>query len=137
VAQKAKPDAVKVAAEAKAPHQRVRRPDLLPDEFVGGFVMFLREHAIVGLAVGFAIGTQAQSLVNSLVKSFILPLVELFFGQNLASRDFTLHFHSHHARFVWGSFAVALVTFLFVLLTIYLLVKVLKLDRLDLPKDKK
>ncbi|PIZ62996.1 hypothetical protein COY17_01460, partial [Candidatus Saccharibacteria bacterium CG_4_10_14_0_2_um_filter_52_9] len=31
------------------------------DEFVGGFVDFLREHAVVGLAIGFVIGVQAQT----------------------------------------------------------------------------
>jgi len=39
-----------------------------PDELVrrqfGGFVNFIREKAVVGLAVGFVIGQQAQGFIN-------------------------------------------------------------------------
>src|SRR3954465_8948007 len=54
---------------------------------VGGFVNFLREHAVVGLAVGFVIGLQAQTLVRQLVDSFITPAFTLFFGQALKDRS--------------------------------------------------
>src|SRR5438270_6152219 len=64
-----------------------------PDEVVSGFVGFLREHAIVGLAVGFVIATQVQSVVKQLTDGFINPLFTLFFGgKTLTTRTFTLHF---------------------------------------------
>jgi hypothetical protein len=47
---------------------------------VTGFIDFLREHAIVALAVGFVIGTQVQSVVKQLVASFISPAFSLLFG---------------------------------------------------------
>lgn len=107
-----------------------------PDEFVGGFIEFLRENAIVGLAVAFAIGSQAQSLVKSLVSSFIDPAFSLLFGEALSKRTFTLHFHSHVGQFGWGAFVFGVLDFLFVLGTIYVIIKVLKLDKLDKKKDK-
>ena len=72
---------------------------------VNGFVTFLREHAIVGLAVGFAIATQVQALVKQLISSFIDPLYGLFFAQKLSDKTVTLHWHDRAQVFGWGAFA--------------------------------
>ena len=124
--------------------QHVRRArksviDIAPDVFsqpVSGFVMFLREHAIVGLAIGFVIGTQVQAVVKQITDSFINPLFALLFSGNksLAARTFTLHFGRRHANFGWGAFAYTLLDFLFVLAVLYTLIKVSKLDKLDKKK---
>ncbi len=102
------------------------------DEFVGGFVNFLREHAIIGLAVGLVIGTQVKSVVDEIVRSFINPLFTLLFGgQQLNKRIFTLHFNGHEAHFGWGAVVYALVDFVFIMLAIYALIKLFKLEKLD------
>jgi large conductance mechanosensitive channel len=99
---------------------------------VSGFTDFLRQNAIVGLAVGFVIGTQVQGLVKQLIASFIDPLTALLFGGvALSSRAFTLHIGKQHASFSWGAFVYALVDFLFVLAVIYGIIKLFQLDRLD------
>jgi large-conductance mechanosensitive channel len=103
---------------------------------VSGFVDFLREHAVVGLAIGFVIGLQVQTLVKQLVASFIDPLFQLLFGKALSQRTFTLHWHSQAANFGWGAFVYGVLDFLFVLATVYATVKLLKLDKLDQPKKK-
>lgn len=99
-----------------------------------GFVNFLREQAVVGLAVGFIIGTQAQTVVKQLVASFVDPLFTLFFGKELSERTFTLTFHGRTADFSWGAFVYMLLNFLFVILAIYVVIKFFKLDKLDKPK---
>ena len=104
-----------------------------PDEVVGGFIDFLREHAIVGLAVGFVIATQMQAFVKQLIASFIDPSFQLLFGKSLSARTFTLHFHSHHANFGWGILVYTLLDFLFVLAAVYAIIKVFNLDKLDKP----
>jgi hypothetical protein len=77
---------------------------------VGGFVDFLREHAIVGLAVGFAIATQLQAVVKQLIASFINPLYGLLFnGQQLSTLSTTLHWHGRAEQFGWGAFVYDLV----------------------------
>lgn len=101
---------------------------------VDGFVGFLRENAVVGLAVGLVIGTQVQSVVKQLIASFIDPLSKLLFGQALSQRAVSVHFNGRTADFAWGSFAYVLIDFVFVLLTVYVIIKVLKLDKLDKPK---
>jgi large conductance mechanosensitive channel protein len=101
-----------------------------------GFLNFLREHAVVGLAIGFVIGLQAQTLVKQLVDSFINPAFQLLIGgQMLSQRSFVLHFHGRAATFGWGAFVYILFNFLFVLAAIYIIYKVFKLDKLDKKDD--
>jgi large-conductance mechanosensitive channel len=107
-------------------------PAIIP---ASGFVQFLREHAIVGLAIGFVIGTQVQTLVKQLIDSFINPAFKLLFGEALTAKASELHFRGRVASFGWGSFAYALLDFLFVLVAVYMIVKSLKLDKLDQPKS--
>lgn len=98
-----------------------------------GFVNFLREHAIVGLAVGFVIGTQVQTVVKQFITSFIDPLFKLLLpgDQALSARTFRLYFDGRHADFGWGAAVYVLLDFLFVAVTIYVVIKIFKLDRLD------
>lgn len=110
-------------------------PDDLVRNQVGGFVNFLREHAVVGLAVGFIIGQQAQTVIKSLVDSFITPTLSLIIGQDLLKKKFTVSNSSGHIYYTWGSFVYGLVNFIFVLLAVYVIIKLLKLDKLDQPKS--
>lgn len=103
---------------------------------VTGFVAFLRDYAVVGLAVGFVIGLQAQNLVKQLVSSFIDPAFQLLFGQALSQRAFILHFHDRTASFTWGAFVYGMLNFVFVLGAIYVIVKFFSLDKLDKPTKK-
>jgi len=104
---------------------------------VSGFVGFLREHAVVGLAVGFAIATQAQALIKQLITSFIDPLYALLFnGDKLSARTTAIHWHGRVQQFAWGAFVYTLIDFLFVLLAIYFIIKLFNLDKLDKPKEK-
>lgn len=103
-------------------------------EQVGGFINFLREHAIVGLAVGFIIGQQAQGVVKQLVASFIDPFIQLLIGgARLSDRKIPVHLFHNSADFAWGAMLYVVINLLCVLATIYVLIKLLKLDKLDKP----
>ncbi len=106
---------------------------------VSGFLGFLREYSVVGVAVGFVIALQAQVVMKQLVASFIDPAFQLLFGgQKLSQRVFVLHFHDRAAEFGWGNFVYILFNFLFMLAAIYIIIKLFALDKLDKPKkDKK
>jgi large conductance mechanosensitive channel len=104
---------------------------------VRGFFDFLREHTVITLAVGFAIATQAQALIKQLISSFIDPLYGLLVnGDKLSNKSAVLHYHGRTAKLGWGAFVYALIDFLFVLLAIYLIVKSLKLDKLEKKAEK-
>lgn len=96
---------------------------------VEGFVGFIKENAVVSVAIGFAIGSQAQPFVKSIISSFIEPSFKLLFGSTLASQKFTLSFGGRSEDFVWGAVANNLLNFLFFLAAIYLIVKLFKLDK--------
>lgn len=103
---------------------------------VGGFVNFLRDNSIVGLAVGFVAGSQAQAIVKALIADFIDPASKLFFGgAKLSDRTFTQHFHGRSVNFRWGDLVATLLNLIFILLVIYFIIKVFKLDKLQKPKS--
>src|SRR5579872_3032154 len=49
---------------------------------LSGFVQFLRDYSVLGLAIGFALGAQVQNVVKQLISSFIDPLFQLIFPGN-------------------------------------------------------
>jgi large-conductance mechanosensitive channel len=109
--------------------------DLVREQF-GGFVNFLRENGVVALAIGFVAGSQAQAVVKALIADFIDPASKLFFGGvKLSDRTFTQHFHGRWTNFHWGDLVYTLLNLLFVLGTIYFIIRVFKLDRLQKPKS--
>jgi large conductance mechanosensitive channel protein len=103
-----------------------------------GFLNFIREHAVVSVAVGFVIASQAQILIRALIDNFINPLYGLLFNtQSLNKQTVTLHFHDRAAPVNWGIIITTLINFLFVLLAIYMLIKIFNLDKLDKKDDTK
>ena len=70
-------------------------------------------------------------LSKQLITSFIDPLFGLFFGATLSTRSFTLTFHGHTEKFTMGAFVYALINFLFIVLVLYIIIKVFNLDKLD------
>ncbi|HEY4963447.1 MAG TPA: MscL family protein [Candidatus Saccharimonadales bacterium] len=127
----------------KQPDSKDRRPKqtnltaLAPVDLAGGFVDFIRNHAIIALAVGFVIATQVQALVKQLVSSFITPTFQFFFNNALANDNLTLHLNNHVVVYSWGVFITDLLDFLFVLVALYLIIRFFKLDKLDKPKETK
>ncbi len=103
---------------------------------VTGFVDFLREHAIVGLAIGFIVGAQARELVDQLMKSFIDPFVGVIIGaDSLSNKTFIVHHGTHDTVFSWGAFVYSLLNFLAVLAVVYIFIKLFSLERLDRKKE--
>lgn len=105
---------------------------------VNGFVTFLREQAVVGLAIGLVIGTQAKQIVDSLTANFINPIVGLLTpgGGDLAKKTFTVHYNGKMGVFGWGAFTATLISFIIVVAVIYFAIKGLRLDKLDKKKEK-
>lgn len=98
-----------------------------------GFIGFVREQGVVGLAIGFIVGTQAKVLVDALTNGFINPMVGLILpgGGSLAGRTFTITVGSQEAVFGWGLFVYTLIDFIIIAGVIYFVFKWLRLDKLD------
>src|SRR5690606_9752132 len=76
-------EAKRAAARAKAEAAKAKaiaateQANRLTKGHAGGFMDFVRQQGVVGLAVGLAIGTAAGASVKSIVDQFISPLVGL------------------------------------------------------------
>ena len=102
-----------------------------------GFMDFVREQGVVGLAVGLAIGTQATLLVKDIVSAIVDPIVGLIIGNpaGLAAAKWNVTVGGRKATFALGQLTYSLIVFVAVCLVVYFLVKGLKLDKLDKKKD--
>lgn len=104
-----------------------------------GFMEFVREQGVVGLAVGLAIGTAATVLVKSIVDNMINPLVgALLPGSSDLNSKFICIGNAGETcinKLAWGVVASNLISFIAVAAVIYFVVKGLKLDKLDKKKD--
>lgn len=97
-----------------------------------GFLDFIREQGVVGLAVGFILGGAVSKLVSSLVADIINPLIGIVLGkaQGLTEASFRLG----SAKILIGNFIAVLIDFAVIALVVYFGVKLLKLDQLDKKK---
>lgn len=97
-----------------------------------GFMTFVREQGVVGLAVGFILGGAVSKVVASLVEDIINPVLGVTLGAagNLSEASFAVG----GAEIMWGSFISVVIDFLVIALVVYYGVKKLGLDKLDKKK---
>ena len=128
-------EAKRAAASAKAAAAKAKASAVTRGH-ADGFLNFIREQGVVGLAVGLAIGTAAGDTVKKLVQAFIDPIVQLLLGsqQGLQASSFDVTVFGRTASFPWGAFVSSLITLLAVALIVYAFVHMLKLDRVDRKK---
>lgn len=97
-----------------------------------GFIEFVREQGVMGLAVGFILGGAVSKVVASLVTDIINPLLGVILGAagNLADAYLAIG----PIKLMWGNFINTLIDFIVIALVVYYGVKFLKLDKLDKKK---
>lgn len=133
-ARKAKAEAVKARAQAAR-----EKAKTVGSSHFGGFLSFIREKGVIGLAVGLAIGTAATGVVTQIVAAVITPTVSLLIGdKGLKGLNFVAKRASDGTPLVTyavGDLIDAVIKFLAVAAVIYVVVMGLKLDKLDKRKD--
>jgi large conductance mechanosensitive channel len=97
-----------------------------------GFLNFIREQGVVGLAVGFILGGAVSKVVASLVGDIINPLIGLFLGATGGLAHASFHIGS--AKIFLGSFISTLIDFVVIAFVVYYGIKIIGLDRLDKKK---
>ncbi|EKD80427.1 MAG: large-conductance mechanosensitive channel [uncultured bacterium] len=100
-----------------------------------GFLSFIREQGVMGLAVGFILGGAISKVVSSLVTDIVNPLVGILLGftANLQDASFWLA----GSEIMWGHFLAVLIDFAIIAAVVYFGVHGLGLDKLDKPKEPK
>lgn len=96
------------------------------------FIEFIRKQGVVGLAVGFIIGLATAAVVTALVGDLINPIIGAIIGQG--SLD-TLTFTIGDAVFNYGHFIGVLINFVVILAVVYLIFKMLRLEKLDIEEE--
>lgn len=99
-----------------------------------GFIEFIREQGIIGLAVGFILGGAISKVVSSLVTDIVNPVIGIALGAagDLKSAALTIG----SVKIMWGSFVNSAIDFTVIALIVYFGVKGLGLDKLDKKKEK-
>ena len=98
-----------------------------------GFIEFVREQGVVGLAVGFILGGAVSKVVAALVTDIVNPILSIFLGLTANLKDAFLKVGP--IKILWGDFVSTTIDFIVVASVVYLLVKILKLDQLDKKKN--
>ncbi len=98
-----------------------------------GFVDFIREQGVVGLAVGFILGGAVSKVVASLVSGSIKPVISAVLGAAGDFKDAGVMIGS--VRITWGNFIATAVDFIVIALVVYFGVKILRLDKIDKKKE--
>jgi large conductance mechanosensitive channel len=103
---------------------------------VKGFVDFVREQGVVGLAVGLAIGTKAGEAVGALVENFINPLVGIILqGTDLSEISSKVKVGSADSvTFGWGIILQSVIALLATAFVVYFIVDKAGLTKADKKK---
>ena len=99
-----------------------------------GFLNFIREQGVIGLAVGFLLGGAVSKLVTALINDLINPLLALVLGFAGNFRDAYIMVGS--SKLMWGNFVSTMIDFSVIAAIVYFGVHGLGLDKIDKPKDK-
>jgi len=97
-----------------------------------GFLQFIREQGVVGLAVGFILGGAVSKVVSALVGDIIQPLLGIALGAAKGLSSASVGFFG--AEIKYGDFIGVLIDFAIVAGVVYFIFKSLKLDQIDLKK---
>ena len=117
---------------------RLNLPVVRAPKPIQGFVNFVREQGVVGLAVGLTLGLAAKSLVDSIVANIFNPIVGMLTGGiDLANKVACLRSLNETCMtpMRYGQVISDLMSFLIVAFLVYMVVHGLKLDRLDKKKS--
>lgn len=98
-----------------------------------GFLQFIREQGVIGLAVGFILGGAVSKLVTALVTDIINPILGVALGAVNGLKEARISIGEAHI--LYGDFINVFVDFLIVALVVYVGVKLLGVDRLDKKKE--
>lgn len=95
---------------------------------LSGFMQFIREQGVVGLAVGFILGGAVSKVVSALVQDIINPLLGFVLGSSEGIKAL------HTGPVMWGDFIAIFIDFVVIAAVVYFLVKGLGLDKIDAKK---
>jgi large conductance mechanosensitive channel len=102
------------------------------------FMDFIRSQGVVGLAVGLVLGGAVSVLVKSLVDNIVMPPIGLLLGSAEGLKGLSLNIgktsEGTDAVLHYGVFLNDFINFAVIAFVIYVIVRLLKADKLDKKK---
>lgn len=94
-----------------------------------GFINFIREQGVIGIAIAFIIGGGVLKLITAFVQDIISPIIALMFGNidNLSNA----YIQIGAAKIMWGNFVMVSIDFIILSFTVYMIFVILGLNKLD------
>ena len=95
-----------------------------------GFIEFVKEQGVLGLAIGFLLGGSVTTLTKAFVEDIVNPILGLVLNNvdELAEASVSVA----GSEIMWGHFLTTVIDFLIIALVVYLGYKLFKVD----PKKK-
>ena len=104
-----------------------------------GFIDFIRTQGVVGLAIGLVLGGAVSTLVKSLIDNVVMPPLGMLLGSAEGIKGLAITIGTTAAGkpaiLNYGVFLNDFINFIIIALVVYLIVHLLKFDRLDKKKD--
>ena len=97
-----------------------------------GFLDFIREQGVVGLAVGFILGGAVSKVVSAFVTDIVNPLLGLALGAVDGLKTASLKIST--AEILYGDMLSVFIDFIIIAAVVYYGVKMIGLDKLDKKK---
>lgn len=94
-----------------------------------GFLQFIREQGVIGLAIGFILGGAVSKVVSALVSDIINPVLGYILGSTEGLKSMML------GPVLLGDFVAVLIDFVTIAAVVYFIVRGLGLDKLDTSKQ--
>lgn len=110
-------------------------------EPLSGFMSFIREQGVVGLAVGLTLGTAVTVFVKSIVDNIVNPVIGMLLPGSSGLTEKFICLDSANGsctnKLSWGTVLSNLISFLTIAAVVYFVVHGLRLDKLDKKKEDK
>jgi large conductance mechanosensitive channel len=91
------------------------------------FLEFIRKQGVVGLAVGFILGTESSKLVSSIVDDVVNPVLNVALGFTGKLTDRYVDILG--AKILWGNLVGEIINFTVIALVVFLIVEKLGLTK--------
>ena len=113
----------------ETPKEKTLINKYLPKEHLEGFMDFIREQGVIGLAIGFILGAAVAKVVAALVTDIVDPILGLILGSAEGLQKVVL------GPFKFGHLLSTVIDFVAIATVVYFAVKGLGLDKLDKKKE--
>jgi len=104
-----------------------------PKKHINGFMDFIREQGVMGLAIGFILGGAVSKVVTALVTDIINPLIGAMMGSTEGLKEASIKIGEQ--EILWGDFISVTIDFIIIAAVVYFGFKALRLDKLDKKKE--